>query len=491
MRGSRRRPRYPDPMASQQRPADPGDNPYRFLPKVDQVLLDPAWSQAQERFGSEPFAGWVRETLDAWRARIADGTWDAAAVRAALENDGFTQDLRARLAREQRRGVRPAINLSGVVLNTGLGRAPVHAEAAERMAQAAGGYSILEVDRDSGQRNQRDQRLGELLARLTGAEAGIAVNNNAAAVLLLMHAFSKGKEAIVSRGELVEIGGSFRVPEVLESAGARLVAVGATNRTRIADYERAIVNTTGLLLKVHTSNYRLVGFTEEVPAREMAELGRTRGIPTAWDLGSGRIEAPGAQALDRVGDETVVRDAVASGVDVVTFSGDKLLGGPQAGLIVGKREAVATLRRCPMYRALRLDKVALAGLEATCELLLAGRGDELPTRQMLLMEAEATGERCQAVQAALQTIPGVHVTIVPSSSQPGSGSAPTVELPGFALQLRVDGWKAQELAQALRRADPAVFSRVQENVVWLDPRTLMPGELEGLCQAVRSIAPGA
>ena len=305
-----------------------------------------------------------------------------------------------------------------------------------------------------------------------------------------MHAFAKGQEAIVSRGELVEIGGSFRIPEVLESAGARLVAVGATNRSRIADYERAIVAHTGLLLKVHTSNYRVVGFTEEVPASEIAELGQARGIPTAWDLGSGRIEADGAGPLDRVGDETVLREAVASGMDVITFSGDKLLGGPQAGLIVGKREAVATLRRCPMYRALRLDKVALAGLEATCELLLAGRGNELPTRSMLLMEAEAVGERCQAVQAALQGIEGVEATIVRSSSQPGSGSAPTVELPGFALQVRLPGVKAQDFAQALRRADPPVFTRVQEDVVWMDPRTLLPGQLDGLCQAVRSVAEG-
>ncbi|MCA9003022.1 MAG: L-seryl-tRNA(Sec) selenium transferase, partial [Planctomycetes bacterium] len=280
------------------------------------------------------------------------------------------------------------------------------------------------------------------------------------------------------------IGGSFRVPEVLESAGARLVAVGATNRTRIADFRAAVVKDTGLLLKVHTSNFRVVGFTEEVPAEQLAELGRERGIVSAWDLGSGRMEAPGARGLEGAGDETPLRQAVKSGVDVVTFSGDKLLGGPQAGLLVGTKEAIGRLRKCPMYRALRLDKVALAGLEATCELLLAGRGDEIPTRAMLCADAAILRGRCESLAAQLKGFEGLSVQIAASESQPGSGSAPTSTLPTFALKLSLADVSPGDLAAALRQGEPAVFTRVQEDVVWVDPRTLLPGQDGDLVQAI-------
>ncbi|HPF15649.1 MAG TPA: L-seryl-tRNA(Sec) selenium transferase, partial [Planctomycetota bacterium] len=429
----------------------------------------------------------IRSVLESWRERITSEGWDWEQTQAALAGERLALEVRALLDVEARRGVRHAINVSGVVLNTGLGRAPVHHAVAQRMAQVAGGFCVLEVDRETGRRNQRDARLGELLSRLTGAEAGIAVNNNAAAVLLLMHAFAKGREAIVSRGELVEIGGSFRIPEVLESAGARLVAVGATNRTRLADYRQAIVQTTGLLLKVHTSNYRVIGFTEEVDPKELASLGREHSIPSAWDLGSGRIEARGANSLDRIGGETEVREAVASGVDVVTFSGDKLLGAPQAGLLVGTREAIARLRNCPMYRALRLDKVGLAGLEATLELLLEGRGDELPARRMLLMGGAETKRLCDEAKVELSDLPGITVRVVASHSEPGSGSAPTVTLPGYCLQVDIPGLSPQRAATALRLATPPVFARVQEDSLWLDLRTLLPGELADLRRALAQV----
>ncbi|MDF1729838.1 MAG: L-seryl-tRNA(Sec) selenium transferase, partial [Sulfitobacter sp.] len=439
--------------------------------------------------GEAAFTEMVRAVVQGLRQRIQAGELDTSGLQAFLDADGMRREILGHVAREGRRGVKPAINVSGVVLNTGLGRAPVHPEAARRMAQAAGGYCVLEVDRDSGLRNKRDQRLGELLGRLTGAEAGIAVNNNAAAVLLLMHTFAKGREAIVSRGELVEIGGSFRVPDVLESAGARLVAVGATNRTRIADFRNAVVQETGLLLKVHTSNFRVVGFTEEVPAEELAELGKERGITSAWDLGSGRLEAPEAASLIGVGDETPLRTAVKSGVDVVTFSGDKLLGGPQAGLLVGTKQAIAALRSCPMYRALRLDKVSLAGLETTCELLLAGRGDEIPARSMLCMDAESTKVRCQEIAQSLKGVPGLGVEVAASQSQPGSGSAPTASLDTFSLKLSLQSIPPQTFSEALRRSEPPVFARVQEDVVWIDPRTLLDGQTPQLIgQAVDSLA---
>ncbi|MFT5058538.1 MAG: L-seryl-tRNA(Ser) seleniumtransferase [Planctomycetota bacterium] len=461
------------------------ENPYRLLPSVDSVLAQGGWQSAQAEVGEAAFTEIVRSVLQGWRDQIQEGRLDAAGLQELLDAGALTVEVTEHLARENRRGVKSAINVSGVVLNTGLGRSPVHPEAAHRMAQAAGGFCVLEVDRDSGQRNQRDQRLGELLSRLTGAQAGIAVNNNAAAVLLLMHTFAKGREAIVSRGELVEIGGSFRIPDVLESAGARLVAVGATNRTRIADFQAAVVKNTGLLLKVHTSNFRVVGFTEEVPAEQLAELGKERGITSAWDLGSGRLEAPAAESLSGVGDETPLRTAVASGVDVVCFSGDKLLGGPQAGLLVGSKEAIAALRRCPMYRALRLDKVALAGLEATCELLLAGRGNEIPARAMLCMDAKTTRVRCEEIAQLLKGTQGLSVDVAASQSQPGSGSAPTAALDTFALKLSLQSCSPQAFSEALRRSEPPVFARVQEDVVWMDPRTLLAGQTPLLIAAIQ------
>ncbi|MCP3883169.1 MAG: L-seryl-tRNA(Sec) selenium transferase [Sulfitobacter sp.] len=451
---------------------------------MDSILACDGWDSAKQEMGEATITAVVREVVQAWRSEIQAGTLDAPGLQERLERCALRDDVEQRLAIERRRGVVPAINVSGVVLNTGLGRAPVHPEVAERMVAAAAGYCVLEVDRDSGQRNQRDQRLGELLGRLTGAEAGIAVNNNAAAVLLLMQTFAKGREAIVSRGELVEIGGSFRVPDVLESAGARLVAVGATNRTRIADFKAAVVKETGLLLKVHTSNFRVVGFTEEVSAEELAELGQDKQITSAWDLGSGCLEAPNAKSLHGVGDETPLREAVASGVDVVTFSGDKLLGAPQAGLLVGEKHAIAALRKCPMYRALRLDKVGLAGLEATCELLLAGRGNEIPTRAMLCMDPAETRERCEEIQGLLKGMSGLTVEVAASQSQPGSGSAPTAALDTFSLQLNLQSSSPAAFSEALRRSEPPVFARVQEDRVWIDPRTLLEGQTPQLIAAI-------
>jgi L-seryl-tRNA(Ser) seleniumtransferase len=357
----------------------------------------------------------------------------------------------------------------------------VHPEVAEAMAEAAKSYCVLEVDRASGERNQRDDRLGELLVRLTGAEAAIGVNNNAGAVLLLFQTFAGGKEAIVSRGELVEIGGSFRVPDVMARAGAQLVEVGTTNRTRIGDYERALTARTGLLVKVHTSNFRLVGFTEDVSPSEIAALGKDRGIPTAFDLGSGLLETSLAPQL---GGEPLVREAVASGVDAVCFSGDKLLGAPQAGLLVGKRAAIEALRRNPIYRALRLDKVALAGLERTLELLLQGRGAELPVRRMLAQSADEIRPAAQELARQLGSIAGLSTSVEAAGSEPGSGSAPGVEIPTFVVKLTHAKQSPSSLASRLRAGDPPVFARIQGDAILLDPRTLLPGDADDLVRAV-------
>ncbi|MFT7676767.1 MAG: L-seryl-tRNA(Ser) seleniumtransferase [Planctomycetota bacterium] len=461
-------------------------NPYRLLPSVEASLLTPEVAALEADIGRELLQAFVQATLDGWRAEIQAGELDAAGLGQRLEQGGLARAIKAKVQQESGRGVVPAINVSGVVLNTGLGRSPMHPEVAERMAAAAGGYCVLEVDRFSGQRNQRDERLSELLGRLTGAEAGIAVNNNAAAVLLVMHTFAFGREGIVSRGELVEIGGSFRVPDVMRSANAKLVEVGATNRTRIADYASAITTETGLMIKVHPSNFRVVGFTEEVPPGELSALGREHGITSAWDLGSGRIEHGGAGSLDLVGDETEVREAVASGMDVVTFSGDKLFGGPQAGLLVGRKETIAALRKNNMYRAMRLDKVSLAGLEATAELLLRGRGDELPTRALLRATAEEIKPKAETLVRDLSGLDGVQAELVADRSEPGSGSAPDTYLDTYCVKLSGDGFRPGEVAKRLRAGTPPVFARVQADALWLDPRTLLPGQHDALVAAVKA-----
>ncbi len=464
-------------------------SPYRLLPSVEEVLLR-LGSRAELRSGGrERAAALVRALLDDWRAKIQRGELDAAAVAAALSAGELERAFEADVARANRRGIVRVINATGVVLNTGLGRACVHPQAAQAMREAAESYVVLEVDRESGERNERDAYLSEQLARLTGAEAAIAVNNNAAAVYLVLSTYAwGGREVVVSRGELVEIGGAFRVPEVMIRAGVALREVGTTNRTHAADYEQAIGERTGLLMKVHTSNYRVRGFVHEVGPAELAEIARRHGLPSAYDLGSGLIDPPRAQPLVGLGDEPRVVEAVRAGLDLVTFSGDKLLGAPQAGLIVGKARAVGLLRHNPIYRALRLDKVSLAGLEATFRLMLDGRGDELPVRRMLLEDIATIRARAEALARALRTLAasraGLSVDVIEERSQPGSGSAPDVFLPTYCVRLGGIAGGEERLLERLRRGDPAVFARAQAGSVLLDPRTLNDSECAELARAL-------
>ena len=460
----------------------------RRLPAIDEILRDARVTPFFERVPRDLVAAFAARAIDEWRAEIKSGRLAPADLEVRLARGDLARAIGALVDLEARRGVRRAVNATGVVLNTGLGRAPVHPEVAVAMAEVARSYCVLEVDRESGRRNQRDDRLGELLVRLTGAEAGIGVNNNAGAVLLALQTFAGGREALVSRGELVEIGGSFRVPDVMTRANVKLVEVGTTNRTRIGDYAAAITSATGLLMKVHTSNFRVVGFVEDVSARELAELGRARGIATSFDLGSGFIECAGAPPLAALlGDEPPIQSAVESGVDCVTFSGDKLLGAPQAGLIVGKKRAIDALRKNPIYRALRLDKVSLAGLEKTCELLLAGRGAEIPARAMLAVSAETLRPRAELIARSLGAL-GFRTEIVAGGSEPGSGSAPGVLLPTFVVRVAHAQHSPDALAARLRAADVPVFARVHDGALALDPRTLLPGDEDDLLRAFQAIA---
>jgi L-seryl-tRNA(Ser) seleniumtransferase len=469
-------------------PDRPTTNPFRLLPSVERLAANARDAAQRRGVPAAVLTRLAQGVIEALRTRLAANEWSGPEFERFVADRGPERELEQALLREAGAGWVRVVNATGVVLNTGLGRAPVHPLAAERMAQAAASYGTLEVERWSGKRNQRDDRISDLMVRLVGGEAAIAVNNCAAAVLLALQTFAGGKGCILSRGELVEIGGSFRMPAVMERAGVRLVEVGTTNRTRLSDYESAIDAHTGLVLKVHTSNYRVVGFTEEVSVKELAALGRRRALPVLYDLGSGLVDPAGAVPLDFLDETNTVAGALADGVDAVMFSGDKLFGGPQAGFIVGRRDTIAALRKNPLYRALRLDKVAIAGIEATLEIVAQGRADELPTRRMLITSAEQLQPVAQRVAAAIGACTGCTAAVVPQRSQPGSGTAPHVFIDTYCVAATRNGWSAQRLARELRHGEPVVFARIEDDRVLLDVRTLLPGDEELLLAAFQRLS---
>jgi L-seryl-tRNA(Ser) seleniumtransferase len=429
-----------------------------------------------------------RPELPGWA--MAEGARRAlAAARAAIERGEAPADpvAAALTAAEDLARPRPVrvVNASGVVLHTNLGRAVLPREVAEAVAAAAASYSALELDLESGGRGERGAGVALLLRLLSGAEDALAVNNGAAAVLLALAALARGQEVIVSRGELVEIGGSFRVPEILREAGVTLVEVGTTNRTHLRDYEAALGPRTGAILKVHRSNFELRGFVAEVGLPELAALGRRHGVSVIEDLGSATLVDLRDSGLPA---ESFAPARLASGVDLVCFSGDKLLGGPQAGIVLGRAEPVRALRKSPLARALRLDKLTLAALDATLRLLLGGRASELPTLRMLLEPAEAVAARAQALAALLRkTAPrGLSVAVEATRAPVGGGSLPGFELPSAAVALAGAGG-AEAIARALRRAAVPVIGRVCEDRVLLDARTLLPGDESDIEAAVAAL----
>jgi L-seryl-tRNA(Ser) seleniumtransferase len=383
--------------------------------------------------------------------------------------------------------LRPVINATGVILHTNLGRAPLGPEVLEQIQRVAAGYSTLEFDLDSGERGSRMSHVEEDLAALSGAEAGMAVNNNAAAVLLALSELAKGGEVIVSRGQLVEIGGAFRVPDVMAESGARLVEVGTTNKTRLRDYEAAITPATRLLLKVHTSNFRLTGFVESAGTEELAALGHSRGIPVMEDLGSG-VLMPLALGGWR---EPSVSEVVRDGLDLVTFSGDKLLGGPQAGLVVGRRDIITRLRRHPLARALRVDKMTLAGLEVTLRLYREGRAEEIPLWRMLHADPEELFRRASRLRARVrQALVAAGVTRADlgtrrETAPVGGGSLPGVELATAVLWVRPpSGLSTAEAEYRLRHGSPLVVARISDDALVFDVRTVAPTEERALAAAL-------
>ncbi len=375
-------------------------------------------------------------------------------------------------------GLARVINATGVVLHTGLGRAPLPAAAAEAAVRAAVGYSDLEIDRETGGRGRRGGRAELLAAALTGAEDGLVVNNGAAGLLLALAALARGKQVLVSRGELIEIGGEFRIPEIMSASGARLVEVGTTNRTRTSDFRNALTPKTALILKVHPSNYRIIGFTAGPSASDLAALAHRAEIPFVYDLGSGLLD----RAAGIPADEPSATAALADGADLVVFSGDKLLGGPQAGLVLGRSDLVARLRRNPIARAVRVDKMQVAALESVLAAHAADRRDEIPVWRMLRESPEEIRKRAEALAVALDgELEGAHV--VPCASAVGGGSLPGYTVPSFGVEVRASDPNA--LAVRLRTGSPPVVCRVTDRGVLFDLRTVRGDELADLSRAIQ------
>jgi L-seryl-tRNA(Ser) seleniumtransferase len=426
----------------------------------------------------------AREAVEHARQTILAGGDGACA-----EFETICTDAAARLEKKLTPSLREVINASGTLLHTNLGRAPLCNAALEKISAIARGYSNLELNLDSGKRGHRYSHVDELLCRLSGAEAAAVVNNNAGAVLLALSALAQGREAVVSRGELVEIGGSFRVPDVMEAGGVYLREVGTTNKTHVRDYEAAITPETGLLLKVHTSNYRIVGFTQSVSARELVTLGHAREIPVMEDLGSGMLFDLSSFGLPR---EPTVAEQVAAGIDVITFSGDKLLGGPQAGIIVGRKWAIDKIRHHPLARALRIDKLTLAALEATLSQYLEQKKavEQIPVLQMLNMDAATLLERSRAFAEQLRTCLDacatleVSIEVIEESSCVGGGALPTTDLPGSAVAIRLAGLSPEAVALHLRMQQPAIVGRIQEDALIFNLRTVFAPQTETLIRGV-------
>lgn len=440
----------------------------RKLPSVDELLGDAQVQALLARHPRPVVVRAARAAVDQARRRLLGGETEASV--------GAEQVARA-VAEALRPGLARVINATGVILHTNLGRAPLAAPAAARMAEVAQGAVDLEYDLGLGARGARGAAAMELLAELCGAESALAVNNNAAAVLLALSVLARGREVIVSRGELVEIGGGFRIPEVLAQSGARLVEVGTTNKTRAADYAAAIGPETASLLKVHQSNFRMVGFTEEATLGELAELARPRGLPLLFDLGSGCMVEPLAAELPP---EPTPARALRAGADLVCMSGDKLFGGPQAGLVVGSKALVERLARHPLMRALRVDKTTLAALEATLALYRDGREGEIPAIRMLRESVASVLVRAQRLAERLAAA-GVAGEVVATSSQVGAGSIPGASLASAAVALSGD---PEALAARLRQGDPPAVARIHEGRLLLDVRTVPDSEIEPLARAV-------
>lgn len=455
----------------------------RELPSVSALLSSPSVAELTCEFGEGIAKLELRALLDDVRSAIRAGRLDAAPGA-----EEVSSALRARLLRAASCEGRRAINGTGILLHTGLGRAPLCKEALEAVS-GCGGYTILQASIETGKRSERDEKIEHMLVALTDCEAATVVNNNAAATMLILNTIAAGKEVVISRGQLIEIGGSFRMPEVMRQSSAILREVGATNRTHLRDYEDAISEKTGAIMHVHTSNYRVRGFSGTPAIDELCELGRRHGLPVIDDLGSGAI-AP----LDEFGlpNEPLVRHSVAAGADAICFSADKLICGPQAGIILGKREIVARIRKNPFARMFRVGKLTLAGLEATLVHFLNGDAYKrsIPFYRMLSRKLDELESQAMRVARELGDRAGMSASTADDLSYVGSGSIPDEGIPTRVVRLAHAKVSAEDLARRLRAGVPSVFGRIAEETLILDMRTVFPEEVDLLCDLLRRAVVG-
>lgn len=456
----------------------------RKIPSVERVLQD---LQENGKYPRAFLLQEVRAYLHELRDKIATQGDTIPIEEAVLFYPDVLRLIEERLRIHYLPGLTRALNATGVILHTGLGRAVLPPQAIAMINENLRGYVVLEVDRETGERSQRDLAIRKILCMLTGAEDATVVNNNAGAVLLVLASLARNKEVIVSCGQLVEIGGSFRIPEVMRESGAQLVGVGCTNRTYISDYAKAISSNTAALLHVHTSNFRVVGFTQEVALPELSVLAHEKKVYLIQDAGSGAIRDLFSQGLSQ---EPLISESIASGVDIVTFSGDKLLGSCQAGIIVGKKVLIEKIRNHPLARALRVDKVTLAILETTLKSYLDDTHvvEDIPTVRMFCASVEEIKKRAEAIAEELRKYIGnCKIYAVPSVARAGSGAFPIEEIPSYAVTIQSDTLNITALAKSLRLNQPPIFGRVQNDTLFLDPRTLLPAEDEELIANVVKI----
>ena len=461
----------------------------RSLPKIDEVLMDERVIELMDRIPRETVVDAVRETVESVREGILEGRVNDDR---AMELGPIIEKTIVRANQAEIRNLRPVVNATGVVLHTNLGRAVLSDRAVEQVVAAAKNYSTLEYDPEKGTRGSRQTHVENAIMKLTGAEAAMAVNNNAAATMLVLASLGRGREVIVSRGELVEIGGSFRIPDIMEESGAKLVEVGTTNKTRLKDYESHINENTAILLKVHTSNYRVIGFTEETGLKELKALGEKHGLPVVYDMGSGLMTDLSAWGIR----EPVVKDGLKAGADVILFSGDKLLGGPQAGIIAGKKELIDKMKSHPLARVVRIDKMTAAALEATLlEYIDRDRAmKEIPVLKMLTKSKEDLRAECLLLKGMIDEIDGPEgetafiTKLMEDQGVVGGGSAPDSRLDSVVLSLKHRSLSPDELEKALREGEPPVVARIRNDSVIIDVRTLKREDYEVIEERLKTIA---
>jgi L-seryl-tRNA(Ser) seleniumtransferase len=457
-------------------------NPLRKLPSVATLLETPTLQRVVGAYSHEQILECARKEVEDLRQRLVRGE----ELDGRVEPEVVAASVLRRLDREVKPLLREVINATGIILHTNLGRSPVAEEAARAAYEAARSYLNLEIDLDTGKRSSRQNPIRHWICRLTGADSATAVNNCAAATVIVLRALCDGKEVIVSRGQLIEIGGSFRIPEIMGVSGATLREVGTTNITRIADYERAIGPNSGAFMRVHTSNFRVSGFTKAATLEELVALGKKTGLPVIDDLGSGAMLDFGRFGFQG---EPVARESLAGGADLVLFSGDKLLGGPQAGIIAGRKELIQKIEKDPLMRALRLDKMTLAALEATLRLYLHEERAlrEVPGLRMLALPLAELRKRCEALAARLSKISGVRSAVVSEDvAYVGGGSLPDQALKTVVVEMEAADLGDADLARRLRTGTPAVIGRLRDGKLLLDLRTVFPRQEDALVEAVRA-----